>query len=72
MVAKINIKRLERLEEATRPPRIETLADLVIWCADPNRDEDVEFSPEMWEMFQKGAEEGRRRREAMAQKTGGN
>ncbi len=41
-------KRLKTLEKNS-VCRIETLADLVRWVANPNRDPDPEFSPEMRE-----------------------
>jgi hypothetical protein len=45
-------KRLEQLEERIKPRIIATLADFVLWHADPNRDPDAELSPQMQKCFQ--------------------
>ena len=44
-------RRLEQLEEKVKPRIIGNLADFVRWHADPNRDPDMELSPQMQEFF---------------------
>jgi hypothetical protein len=44
-------RRLERLEAKRKPRIIDNLADFVRWHANPNRDPNVELSPQMEEFF---------------------